>query len=115
MVARTSEGGGRMMLRTPIVRTISSHATKPATVNSVGQNALWKWFDTLAGMAGLDRSAQVAHEPVEALVLGHGDIARARQIDLRFLDDGRRPPPHHQHAVRQQHSFADTMGDEHDR
>jgi hypothetical protein len=42
---------------------------------------------SLAGMARLDRLSQRADETIEALVLGHCDVAGTREIDSQFLYD----------------------------
>src|ERR1051326_2277380 len=107
-------GGGRMMLLIPSIRTASSHSMKASAVMTIGQTRPVTCFQLSALMACLDRLAQMANVMVEILVLGHGDGARPRQRDRRLIDDRRRAPPHHQHAIRQQAGLADAVGDEDD-
>src|SRR5262245_28638604 len=99
MVAKTADGGGRMMLRMPMRRTASSHARNRSAVTSSGQATAAVCRATSSRMARLDRLAQMSDQPVEGLVFGHGDVARPREIDRKLVDDRGRPAPHDEDAV----------------
>src|SRR4051812_48187612 len=104
-----SDGGGRIMLRIPSSRTANSQSPNMARLMPMGQPNSLAYRRSLAAMARLDRFSQPAHVPIEALVLGHSDVAWTGEIDDRLLHDRRRAPSHHQHAVREEGRLADTV------
>src|SRR5258705_12790841 len=93
-----SDGGGRIMLRIPSSRTANSQRPNMARLMPMGQPSSLAYRRSLAAMARLDRFSQPAHVPIEALVLGHCDVAWKGEVDDPLLPDRRRPPAHHQTA-----------------
>src|SRR4029079_7509439 len=112
MACAISDGGGSMMLRIPSSRTANSQSANMARLMTIGQPSSLVYRRTLAVMASLDRFSQPAHLAIEAFVLHHRDVAWAREIDVRLLDDRRRPPPHYQHSVGEERRLANAVGDE---
>src|SRR6478752_2844360 len=109
IAAIISDGGGRMMLRMPRVRTAISHSMSSAIPIPIGQPSSASGCLHLLGMACLDRFAQSTDILVKRLAFHHRELARTRQADLDFLDDRCRTAAHDQHAVRKECSLADAV------
>src|SRR5689334_24220995 len=109
-----SEGGGRMMLRMPRLRTATSHSSISAALIPIGQPKSPADCRNFLSMACLDRFAQAAHILIERFTLHHRDLARSRQVDRDLVDNRCRTPSHDQYAIRQEGRFANAMGDEND-
>src|SRR6266404_5325527 len=71
MATKTSDGGGKMMLRMSSSRTATSHSNSPATPIPIGQPSSTKNLPTLLSMARLDQFAQAPNVLIEALILHH--------------------------------------------
>src|SRR5580704_13023934 len=99
MTSTIAEGAGRMMLLMPAARVPTSHRSRMTALTRTGQAIEPMRWRRLGGMTGLDGLAQAAHQMVEVLVLGHGDLARTRERDRHLIDDRCGPAAHHQHPI----------------
>src|ERR1700739_626629 len=88
-VSTMRDGDGRMMLRMPSPRTASSHPASIIRLIATGQATSISFFRALLSMTGLDGFAQLADVGVEWLALHDRDVARTREKDLDFFDNGR--------------------------
>src|SRR5215475_9332106 len=111
-VSAMRDGDGRMMSRTPSPRTISSHPASTIRPIATGHARSISLFRALLSMAGLDGFAQLADVGVEWRALHDRDVARPREIDLDFFNNGCRTPAHDDHPIGQECGLTDTVGHE---